>query len=97
LADYTLGLKTAALSDATLASVRDCVLDCVTAAIAGAPADGSRAARVTARTSFGSGPSSVWFSATKVPASAAGSGATGDSQETSNISSEPQRPSSLSQ
>ncbi|MEE8455121.1 MAG: MmgE/PrpD family protein [Limibaculum sp.] len=71
LADYTLGLKTAALSDATLTSVRDCVLDCVTAAIAGAPADGSRAARVTARTSFGSGPSSVWFSATKVPASAA--------------------------
>ena len=71
LADYTLGLKTAALSDATLTSVRDRVPDCVTAAIAGAQADGSRAARITAPSSFGSGSSSVWFSTAKVPASAA--------------------------
>jgi 2-methylcitrate dehydratase PrpD len=71
LADYTLGLEIAALSDAALTSVRDCVLDCAAAAVAGAQTDGSRAARVTAQTSFGSGPSSVWFSTAKVPASAA--------------------------
>jgi len=71
LADYALSLKTATLSEVTLTAVRNCVLDCITAAIVGASADGSRAARITAQTSFGSGASSVWFSAAKVPAAAA--------------------------
>lgn len=71
LADFALGLKIATLPDTTLTSVRNCVLDCITAAIVGASVAGSRAARITAQTSFGSGASSVWFSATKAPAAAA--------------------------
>ncbi|MHA1567071.1 MAG: MmgE/PrpD family protein [Alphaproteobacteria bacterium] len=72
LADYALGLNSAELSDASLTSVRNCVLDCITAAVAGAQADGSRAARAAARTGFGSGSSSsIWFAAAKVPAVAA--------------------------
>lgn len=71
LADYAASLKTSALSEATLISVRDCVLDCVAAAVAGARADGSRAARATAQSAFGAGGSSLWFSGAKVPAAAA--------------------------
>lgn len=71
LADHAVSVKTAALSDTTLTSVRNCVLDCITAAVAGARADGSRAARSTAETAFGSGGSAVWFSGGRVPAAAA--------------------------
>lgn len=71
LADYALDLRFADLSETTLARVRDCVLDCVTAAVAGSTAEGSRAARHTALTAFGEGDSRVWFSGRKAPAAAA--------------------------
>ncbi|MCW5719950.1 MAG: MmgE/PrpD family protein [Devosia sp.] len=71
LATYVMGVSAAKLSETTLQSVRDCVLDCVTAAIAGSDEVGARAARAVSGSAFGTGPSSVWFSGTKVPASAA--------------------------
>ncbi len=71
LADYAFSLKLTSLSDSTLNMVRNCVLDLVTAAVAGANADGARATRVTAMSSFGSGTSSLWFSGAKLPAAAA--------------------------
>lgn len=71
IADFALGLRFSDLPPATLTSARDCVLDCVTAALAGAGADGSRAARLAAQSAFGQGDCAIWFSGRKVPAAAA--------------------------
>ncbi|CAH1689738.1 2-methylcitrate dehydratase PrpD [Hyphomicrobiales bacterium] len=71
LANYVLGLAIGKKSETTLQFVRDCVLDCVTAAVAGSDEAGARSARAVAGSAFGTGKSSVWFSGQKVPASAA--------------------------
>lgn len=71
LASYIGGVSVAKMSEATLQSVKDCVLDCVTAAIAGSQETGASAARAVAGSAFGAGRSSVWFTGAMVPASAA--------------------------
>lgn len=71
LADYILGLNASTLPERTVEMVRNCVLDCVTAAVAGASSPGSRAALKAAGEAFGSGDCSLWFSGAKVPTSAA--------------------------
>ncbi|MGV8834435.1 MAG: MmgE/PrpD family protein, partial [Devosia sp.] len=72
LADYALDLQFSSLPEETINSVRNCVLDCVGAALAGADSEGARASRVATPNAFGTGgQSSVWFSGTKAPASGA--------------------------
>ncbi|MDT8857825.1 MmgE/PrpD family protein [Paracoccaceae bacterium Fryx2] len=72
LADYALDLRFDALPESTVNAARNCVLDCVTAALAGAESDGARAARAAAPAAFGAGgPCSVWFSGVKAPAAGA--------------------------
>lgn len=71
LAAYVTNVSAARMSETTLQSVRNCVLDCITAAIAGSDETGARAARAVANNAFGNGTSSVWFANTKAPASAA--------------------------
>lgn len=72
LADYVLNVQFNALSDATINSARDCVLDCVIAAVAGADSDGAQAAREAAPVAFGAGgSSSIWFCGVKIPAAGA--------------------------
>lgn len=72
LADYALDLRFASISETTINSVRDCVLDCVTSAVAGADSDAAGAARLAAQATFGQGGlSSIWFSGRKAPAAGA--------------------------
>lgn len=71
LADFALSLKAASLPGVTRDAVRNTVLDCAAASLAGAAAEGARAARSAAVAAFGSGPVSLWFSEAKVPAAAA--------------------------
>lgn len=72
LADYVLDMRFDRLPEATIASALDCVLDCMTAAVAGAQSEGSIAAKASATTAFGSGDqATLWFSGKRVPSAAA--------------------------
>lgn len=60
IADYVLALRFESLSEETLTAVRNCVLDCVTAAVAGSSADGAVASRKAMESVDGK--CSLWFS-----------------------------------
>lgn len=72
LAEFALDLRSGPLPEAAVQAAGNCVLDCVTAAVAGANGAGAVAAREAALAAMGSGgAASVWFTGRKAPALAA--------------------------
>lgn len=72
LADFALALRFDDLPASVVEAIGNCVLDCVTAAVAGANGAGAEAARTGALAAFGAqDAASVWFTGRKAPAVAA--------------------------
>lgn len=72
LADYALDMRFDRLPEVTIEAAQNCVLDCITAAVAGAASPGSQAAREAAFSAFGEGgKATVWFSGDRAPTVAA--------------------------
>lgn len=72
LADFALDLRFGQLPASVVEATGNCVLDCVTAAVAGASGAGAVAARAAALAALGpQDGASVWFAARKAPALAA--------------------------
>lgn len=61
LAERALALQSAGLPDRTREAVVDVVLDCVTAALAGASSPAAKAMRAFVRATYAPGRSSIWF------------------------------------
>lgn len=71
LAEFVLGLRREDVGRGALARAGDVVVDCMTAAVAGASDPGAQAARAMAGSAFGRGDHAIWFSGERAPLAAA--------------------------